>query len=301
MSKFKYVPALIITITIAVLIIVTAIIMKSVSGNTVNTTDGESYIEALGNQNVQAVENGISGNVEESQMNQGEETLEPPIEDPTVETKPLDAEGFYGSNQASYIPYTVDDKKAGSTVDMLEDGTLSTKELFKDTLFVGDSIMTGFSDFQLANKGNVIAEVGSSLKPHLETNLDKIINYNPKYLVLHYGLNEMGIEDYYLDSFIEEYTKCLEELKKKLPATKIIVVGCMPVKESAVENQPRLGRVEAYNKRMREMCVKLGVAYNEDSQFFVDNAELYTKDGIHVQKKVYIMWINYLVKEMGIY
>ncbi len=303
MNRFRYIPTLIMTITIAALILITAVIMKTVRGKTVNTAEGESYMAAMAMQDIQVVENNLrqEGSPYPSQDSEAADTLGPPMEDPTVETEALDAEGFYGSNQACYVPYVVDEKIAEEVVDKLSDGKLTTKELFKNTLFVGDSIMTGFSDFQLANQGNVIATVGSSLDPHLEENIDKIVKYNPEYLILHYGLNEMGEKEYHLDSFIDEYTKCLSELQEKLPGTKIIVVALMPVKSEAVESQPRLAHVAEYNERMRAMCVELGVAYSEDSQFFADNGDLYSNDGIHVQKKLYIMWINYLVKEMGIY
>ncbi len=302
MRKFKYIPTLIVVATITVLILITVVVMKSVKGSPVNTSEGESYIAAMGEQDVQEVENLLRGNEsDDSSSNNDGETSAKPLEDLEIETEPLDGEGFYGSNQACYVPYTIDDEKAQEVVDKLDDGSLSTKELFKDTLFVGDSIMTGFSDFQLANQGNVIATVGSALNPHLEENIEKIINYNPEYLILHYGLNEMDKDEYFVESFIDEYTRCLKKLQKELPATKIIVIGLMPIKDIAVEEQPRLAAVEVYNERMRAMCVELGVAYSEDSQFFVDNADLYTQDGIHVQRKLYVKWINCLVKEMGIY
>lgn len=333
MGRKKLIPALIVSVVILVLLVITTIVTNVNKSNKTNTSEGESYLEAMGSQDVQKVENDLRGTDEpetESVTDKEEtkpaetktdEPTDAPTEAPT--DKPTEAptkaeqtqpasepdnnnngslpSGFYGSNQSCYLPYTVDSDKAQKVVDKLTAGTVSTKEVFKDTLFVGDSIMTGFSDFELANKGNVIATVGAFLKPHLSDNLNTVINYNPKYLVLHYGLNEMGEDPAYLDAFIKNYTADIKTLKEKLPSTKIIVCGLMPVKQVAVDSQSRLKMVGKYNERLRAMCVELGVAYNEDSMLFAQNSDLYTKDGIHVQRPLYVKWINYLVKEMGIY
>lgn len=333
MDKTKLIPALIISIAILVLLIITTVVTNINKGNKTNTSEGESYLAALESQDVKKVENNLrdsdTTNPETTDSQAEETTADKETEAPTDEpgTKPEETEaptkatetqpaakpdnnsgtkgslpaGFYGSNQSCYLPYTVDSDKASAVADKLAAGTISTKEVFKDTLFVGDSIMTGFSDFELANKGNVIATVGAFLKPHLENNISTVINYNPKYLVLHYGLNEMSDDGQIMNAFINNYTADIKKLKAGLPSTKIIVCGLMPVKQTAVDAQDRLKMVGTYNERIREMCVELGVAYSEDSQLFVDNSDLYTKDGIHVQRPLYVKWINYLVKEMGIY
>ncbi|MDD6235245.1 MAG: GDSL-type esterase/lipase family protein [Lachnospiraceae bacterium] len=333
MGRTKLIPALIVSAVILALLIVTTVVTNSNKGNKTNTSEGESYLVALESQDSKKVENNLRNPETTKPETTDPQTEETPTDKETEaptkapETKPEETEaptkepetrpaakpdnnsgsqgslpaGFYGSNQSCYLPYDVDSNKASAVVDKLTAGTISTKEVFKDTLFVGDSIMTGFSDFELANKGNVIATVGAFLKPHLENNLDTVINYNPKYLVLHYGLNEMSEDGQIMDAFINNYTADIKKLKAGLPSTKIIVCGLMPVKQTAVDAQKRLKMVGKYNERIRAMCVELGVAYSEDSQLFVDNGDLYTKDGIHVQRPLYVKWINYLVKEMGIY
>ncbi len=306
-KKKNLMPVLVIAICVPVIIIVSLIFAGSSIGNKVNTNEGESYLEALANLDVQQVEQVV--------RNKGEvvEPVNPETTPGSDDTKPTEPEpettkedihqdsDFISSNLECYVPYYVDSDKASQAADNVANGSLSLKEIFDNTLFVGDSVITGFSDFQLVNQGNVIAEVGVALSNHLKANIPTIVNYNPEYLIIRYGLNEMDLDDGVLDAFITRYTDCIKTLQASLPYTKIIIVGLSPVKQVAVDKQPRLGRVSAYNTKIRKMCVELGVGYEEDSALFIAHPELYGVDGIHFQKSLYLLWMNDFIREMGIY
>lgn len=300
------VPALLLVAVVPVLILVSIISLKTGKANDVNTSEGESYLAAMENQDVKKIENGLrnpdktqdSSTPFTEETSGQEQTTAPGGED---EFKLLDVEGFVGSDQKSYTPYAFDKDEAEKLAERVEDGELSLKELFKNTLFVGDSIMVGFSDYRIANSGNVIASVGAMMNPDLSNNIQAITDYNPEVLFLHYGLNEMGEEEYFLEKYIEDLEDYLTRLKENLPYTKIVVVSLWPVKDIAVENQSRLARVPAYNEEIRKTCIKFGVAYNENSGLFASHPDWYQKDGIHCVSQMYLTWINELIKEMGLY
>lgn len=305
MKKLNIIPALLLVVTVPVLMVISIISLKTDRSNDVNTSEGESYLAAMEKQDVRLVENGLrnpgqtqgsSEYVTGATSGEGETTA------PDREVfKLLEVDGFVGSNQKSYNPYGYDKDSAEELAERVESGELSLKELFKNTLFVGDSIMVGFSDYKIANPGNVIAGVGVMMNPHLSNNIQTIVDYNPEVLFLHYGLNEMGEEEHYLEKFIKDFEKDIKELRERLPYTKIVVVSLWPVKDAAIESQSRLTRVPAYNEAIRKSCIKLGVAYNENSELFASNPDLYQKDGIHCMPTMYFKWINELIKEMGLY
>ncbi|MCM1307953.1 MAG: GDSL-type esterase/lipase family protein [Butyrivibrio sp.] len=306
MKKLNIIPALILAVTVPALIIISFISLKADASNDVNTSEGESYLAALEKQDVKQVENGLRGQKETQNPTREPATGESTGEETTTapdgeEFRLLEVDGFVGSNQKSYNPYGFDGDEAEKLAERIENGELSLKELFKNTLFVGDSIMVGFSDYKIANQGNVIAYVGAMMNPHLPNNIQTIADYNPEVLFLHYGLNEIGEAEYFLEKFIEDLENYLSELKAKLPYTKIVVVSLWPVKDAAVESQSRLARVPAYNEAIRKTCIKLGVAYNENSELFASNPDWYQKDGIHCIPTMYYAWINELIKEMGLY
>ena len=305
MKKLNIIPALLLVVTVPVLMVISIISLKSDRSNDVNTSEGESYLAAMEKQDVKLVENGLRnpGQTQGSSEHvTGATSGEVETTAPDREVfKLLEVDGFVGSNQKSYNPYGYDKDRAEELAERVESGELSSKELFKNTLFVGDSIMVGFSDYKIANSGNVIANVGAMMNPHLSNNIQTIVDYNPEVLFLHYGLNEMGEEDYFLEKFIKDLEKDIKELKDKLPYTKIVVVSLWPVKDAAIENRSRLARVPAYNEAIRKSCIKLGVAYNENSELFASNPDWYQKDGIHCIPTMYFTWLNELIKEMGLY
>ncbi len=305
MKKLNIIPALLLVVTVPVLMVISIISLKSDRSNDVNTSEGESYLAAMEKQDVKLVENGLRnpGQTQGSSEHvTGVTSVEVETKAPDREVyKLLEVDGFVGSNQKSYNPYVYDKDRGEELAERVESGELSSKELFKNTLFVGDSIMVGFSDYKIANSGNVIANVGAMMNPHLSNNIQTIVDYNPEVLFLHYGLNEMGEEDYFLEKFIKDLEKDIKELKDKLPYTKIVVVSLRPVKDAAIENQSRLARVPAYNESIRTSCIKLGVAYNENSELFAANPDWYQKDGIHCIPTMYFTWLNELIKEMGLY
>ncbi|MBD5156825.1 MAG: hypothetical protein HDT13_04240 [Butyrivibrio sp.] len=305
MKKLNIIPALLLVVTVPVLMVISIISLKTDRSNDVNTSEGESYLAAMEKQDVKLVENGLRNPGQTNDSSEhvtGSTSGEDETTAPDREVfKLLEVDGFVGSNQKSYNPYGYDKDSAEELAERVESGELSLKELFKNTLFVGDSIMVGFADYKIANPGNVIAGVGAMMNPHLSNNIQTIVDYNPEVLFLHYGLNEMGEEEYFLEKFIKDLEEDIKELKDKLPYTKIVVVSLWPVKDAAIESQSRLARVPAYNEAIRKSCIKLGVAYNENSELFASNPDWYQKDGIHCIPTMYFKWLNELIKEMGLY
>ena len=59
MDKTKLIPALIISIAILVLLIITTVVTNINKGNKTNTSEGESYLAALESQDVKKVENNL--------------------------------------------------------------------------------------------------------------------------------------------------------------------------------------------------------------------------------------------------
>ena len=278
-------------------IFIVALITTRKHVNQVNTDEGESYLYAL--------------------EQRGEKsTLEPAIDNPdniisgstekndkyVVPNKPEDVDfnGFYGSNQEDYIPYYFDVDEAKKTADKVENGKLSAKQVFKDTVFIGDSVVTGFDVYKLANTKNVIASVGAFLEKHFNESIDTAIDFEPDNIVIRYGLNEMDHNKESRDAFLRRYRDGINRLKKALPSARIVVMGISPINIEAADND-RFSESSDYNECLRKMCVDLKVGYCEDSDMFINNKEFYSKDGIHFHPELYNKLVYRLISEMGIY
>lgn len=288
----------------------------SADDHNVDTEEGMSYLDAMNVYNVQSVEEKINsirtGEIstletesETVAQNESEDDSETTTETSTEketesasETEKETEKTTQKETQTEPVKETEDEEQTPAPEPV--DETVSYKEIFANSLFVGDSIMTGFDDFKIVNSGNVIAHVGSFLDHYLADNTPTIINYNPDTLILHFGLNEIGEAEHFLDEFVEVYTKDLQTLKEALPNTKIIVVALMPVKQEAIDREARFGRYGAYNERMKKMCDELGVCFYQNDDLFSSHFDMYSGDGVHFAKKLYLIWMEDFVKKMGL-
>ena len=169
---------------------------------------------------------------------------------------------------------------------------------FKETVISGDSIVKAIDEYDLLDSTRVIAEIGASTH-YLASVTDEIVAAKPKYLILHYGENEVGGKDY--SSFIKRYTECVKKLKKELPHTEIYIDSIFPVSDKALEREPYLKYIGDYNAAMKNMAIELGVHYIDfDAMWQGFEKNYYDADGIHPLRSFYTeQYLLYILKEVG--
>ncbi len=160
------------------------------------------------------------------------------------------------------------------------------KAAFKDILIAGDSLVEAIYEYKILNRSQVFGMIGGTTI-YLSENIDKIVKQKPKYIVLHYGENELGKKKY-ADIFIPRYTKCIKKLQKKLPDTEIYVDSIFPVQKKAHKKEPYTKNIPYYNQRLEKMADELGVHYIDFTPEFKQyKKNYYDADGIHPLKKFY--------------
>lgn len=173
---------------------------------------------------------------------------------------------------------------AAETTSPIEDGNF--RAAFRDTLIAGDSLIKAISVYHILDESQVIAEVSVGTN-HLSKNTGTIVARNPRYLVLHYGENELDRLER-APAFIRDYKQCIETLQKRLPDTTIFVDSIWPVMEKAHKSEPYTVNIDEYNKLLREMCRELDVTYLDYDPLFRSAGEKYYEpDGIHPKYSFY--------------
>ena len=306
-KKLPFFIALIISVPIITLIV---FLLAGVKADNANVADGESYMAALKNADINKIEHKINENRQTGTSTEPVTTAptEPVTDSATTaptnppETKPASTGDFSYSNIGCYIPYSVDADKANAAADSFDGSSASYRTVFGNAAFVGDSVMTGFDVYMgLPNNVNVFAEVGAFMDKHLPAVIDSVIARYPKYVFIRYGINEMGTTTAEADAFASRYKGYIQKLKNGLPDTKIVVLGIAPVGKAAVAKNTRFGMVSEYNTRIKAFCQEIGVAYYENSELFISNASLYSKDGIHFSKELYQKWVKDIIRKVGVY
>lgn len=306
-KKLPFFLALIISVPIITLIV---FLLAGVKADNANVADGESYMAALKDADINKIEHKINENRQTGSSTEPVTTAptEPVTDSATTaptnppETKPASTGDFSYSNIGCYIPYSVDADKANAAADSFDGSSVSYRTVFGNAAFVGDSVMTGFDVYMgLPNNVNVFAEVGAFMDKHLPAVIDSVIARYPKYVFVRYGINEMGTTTAEADAFASRYKGYIQKLKNNLPDAKIVVLGIAPVGNAAVAKNSRFGMINEYNTRIKAFCQEIGVAYYENSELFISNASLYSKDGIHFSKELYQKWVKDIIRKVGVY
>lgn len=197
-KKLPFFLALIISVPIITLIV---FLLAGVKADNANVADGESYMAALKDADINKIEHKINENRQTGSSTEPATTAptEPVTDSATTaptnppETKPASTGDFSYSNIGCYIPYSVDADKANAAADSFDGSSISYRTVFGNAAFVGDSVMTGFDVYMgLPNNVNVFAEVGAFMDKHLPAVIDSVIARYPKYVFVRYGINEMG-------------------------------------------------------------------------------------------------------------
>jgi hypothetical protein len=174
------------------------------------------------------------------------------------------------------------------------------KYVFKDVIISGDSIVEAISGYSILNSSNVIAKVGAGTV-FLNEKIPSIVSANPKYLVLHYGENQISTKPQ-AKVLSAKYAQCIRKLKSKLPDTKIYVDGIFPVQHSAYKQDSYLRNISYYNSEFKKMSENLGVTYLDYQDLWASAGEkYYDGDGIHPTFSFYTeQYLPFLIQKSGI-
>lgn len=181
----------------------------------------------------------------------------------------------------------------------LENGDVPVWSLFSDYVLLGDSRAVGFEFYEYLDKDRVMAESGATILK-LEEHIPDIVEMNPSYLFLCYGLNDVSIgiwptpEDY-----VVEYKRILGEIQKQLPDAKIFVSSILPARDPAFNTSTAWYDIPEYSTAVGEMCQETGCYYVDNTDICNKYASLWDIDGIHVQAAFYPHWAANMI--MSVY
>lgn len=160
------------------------------------------------------------------------------------------------------------------------------KAAYKDILISGDSLVKSIYEYSILDSSQVIAEIGAGTK-YLKQVTDEIIEANPRYLVLHFGENELDKEEN-APGFISRYKECIQYLQEQLPNTTIYVDSIFPVKEKAYQSEPYTVNIDYYNELLKQMAEELNVYFIDFTpQFAAYEKDYHDADGIHMLASFY--------------
>lgn len=171
------------------------------------------------------------------------------------------------------------------------------KEFYNNTLFIGDSIFTGFSGFGYLLPENVFAQVGLNPESALTKQIDgvtaaeKALAMQPERICIMLGTN--GLAFLSSDYMVSEMSKLVDSLKENCPDTQIVILSIPPVtEEHEKENPEKIAVISDYNSKLEALAEEKECTYIDIFTMLQDEngylAEEYAEvDGLHFLGKAY--------------
>ncbi len=201
----------------------------------------------------------------------------------------------------------VSGKKPDTSDEKLDD---ATKELFKDSVFIGDSrteglqLKTGLTSAKfITHRGLTVSTAMTETVIPLKTGkkgtvIDALKEGSYKKVFVMFGVNELGWP--YTSTFQSKYEELIATIQEVQPGAEIYIQSIIPVTKkksdsSEIYNQKN---VKKFNKTIKAMTKDLGLHYI-DVQTSVTKAGSYLPedksiDGVHLNKSACFAWLNYI-------
>ncbi|MBQ8015132.1 MAG: hypothetical protein IJ264_02985, partial [Clostridia bacterium] len=180
---------------------------------------------------------------------------------------------------------------------------------FDNCAFVGNSRIISLKNYGLAK--NVFSVVGLNVdtvftKSVSGSSVPVIDELNGKKfdkIILMFGDNECGWPN--ADVFVKRYSKVIAAVKERIPEAEIYLHSVLPVSNEASAtsefgcNNPTINKL---NEKIKQLAVDEGIGFIEqpvalkcaDGSLLTDAAS----DGIHLNKKYSVIWLDYMAREI---
>ena len=172
------------------------------------------------------------------------------------------------------------------------------KEVFKEDLFLGDSITDSLSFYEFLEDSQVIAEFGLTSKGARNI-VDNIVKKNPRNIFIMFGMNDI-LTNETSGEFADNYTELIHDIKLKLPDSNIYVQSILPVDSKVKNKKPLLTNenIENFNQALMNMAKDEDIKYLNIRTIIEEDKDLIEPDGIHVKYEFYKLWLNYLIENI---
>ncbi|MFS0726051.1 GDSL-type esterase/lipase family protein [Paenibacillus sp. 1P07SE] len=172
----------------------------------------------------------------------------------------------------------------------------SYEELYRDTVFLGDSITEGLTFHDILSEERVIAGAGKTAEFTLmEDDVDNLVAREPERVFIHLGSTDIlwPTDDPQTHS-LTHYGELIDRIRVPLPQTKIVLLSVAPVTADAEEAEPRYRNIDAYNEGLQKLAADKQIGFVDLTPLVTQYANLYDTDGIHFQAAFYPKLLEYL-------
>jgi len=189
---------------------------------------------------------------------------------------------------------------------------IKTKTYIRKTIFAGDSITKGITDYGMLNrfsmKGRKKVVAAISLNTITfrtrrvfggKTGLQKIIAEKPSRVYMMLGINEVHYRR--INDILADYRTLVHTIKKLSSDTEVVICAISPVTRAEMARYNGYSRIPAVNKKLKELAKKTNNRYFDYTGFLKDSggylkAQYAEGDGYHWIPSAYIKFAKLISK-----
>lgn len=172
------------------------------------------------------------------------------------------------------------------------------KNLFSDSIIIGDSITEAILDYDFLYSSSVIAKRGIGIGNSSEET-ETLIRLSPKHIFFAFGMNDLEYFNGDAERFQERYKQTVLKIQTQLPETKIYMNSILPIQDSAIRKKPVYSNIAFYNQKIQELCLEMELVYIDNGSLLSELEDIYEKDGIHIKPSYYPLWLKHMSEKAG--
>lgn len=209
----------------------------------------------------------ISGGSKDGEIAKNEQTT--PVAQVTQEPQPSQS-AEPTTEPATQQPTTA---AASTLTGKAEKQSFSAKDKFAKSVFTGDAVMKGISDYGYLDSGKVVA--GNNMTSNqLVDKVDSIMSSNPENVFIMVGLNDANYGNRSSDYVVEAITKAVKKMKEKNSSTKVYVLSVLPVTK-AFEGKQGINVKQSFldevNTKLSQNASSMGAVYIDVATSYKDS------------------------------
>lgn len=173
------------------------------------------------------------------------------------------------------------------------------KEIFSNSVVVGDSIVSGILQCDLMYESSVVYEVGYSLMEMDEDEyLSRIQALYPEKIFVYLGFNDVGQCDGDYERFYKRYVHFIKDLQEYCPGVQIYANQLFHPLNLDTIGIEYYNDIDSYNQIIAQVCQEYGLVLIENGDLVKE--EYYYKDGYHFLYPFYPGWLRRMAEVAGL-
>lgn len=190
-----------------------------------------------------------------------------------------------------------DEASASADSSDIDPASRNYKQLFANSVIMGDSITEAISAYDFLSPSSVIATIGVNMNT-MDSHYDVLRNLSPQNIFLSYGSNDIERIGDNLTEFKKEYKTIIQNVKSIQPDATIYMNSIFPVHEKKINSCSYYADITPYNGILQELCTEEGLIYLDNTSLV--KSEYFEPDGYHFTAAFYPFWLNQMAESAGL-